>query len=171
MSAPFVVSIAVDAVITALGAFLQPFGGEGCPIIRGQQNRVSPPSQDPFIKLTEILIVDLSTPIVLSDPANSQVVITGPARIDVQVDFYGPTAGDLCKAVKGVYRSAYAVAQFPAGIAPLYCDDGRQSPLIDAEQQYEARWTMTASLQYNPSVAIPQQSATVATVTIEPAIL
>lgn len=157
-STPYVVSIAVDSVITALGAFLQPFC-PGSQIIRGQQNRVPPPL-DPFVKLTEIIQVDLETPIVTSQFANSQVLITGPKRIDIQIDFYGPTAGDLCSAVKGVYRTEYSVAQFPPGVAPLYCTDGHQAPLIDAEQQYEARWTMTASLQFNPAVYIPAQFAT-----------
>lgn len=161
---PYVVSIAVDAVIVSLGAFLQPFC-PGSQIIRGQQNRVPPPL-DPFVKLTEILQLDLETPIITSQFANSQVLITGPKRIDIQIDFYGPTAGDLCSAVKGVYRTEYSVAQFPTGIAPLYCTDGHQAPLIDAEAQYEARWTMTASLQFNPAVYIPVQFATALSVAL-----
>lgn len=153
----YAASIAVDAVIEALGAFLQPFVGSAL-IVRAQANRVSPPP-DPFVLLTELLQVDLETSTVVSDPANSQVNIAGPTRIDIQVDFYGPLSGDQCKAVKTVYRTAYATAQFPDGIKPLYCSDGNQGPLITAEQQYESRWTLTASLQYNPVVSIPQQSA------------
>lgn len=157
-STPYVVTIAVDAVIDALGAFLQPFLA-GAQIIRAQQNR-TPMPPDSFVKLTEILQVDLETPIV-SGVANAQTSILGPKRIDIQVDFYGSNSGDLCAAVKTVYRTSYAVAQFPAGIAPLYCTDGRQMPLITGEQQYDSRWTLTASLQYNPAVYIPVLSATV----------
>jgi hypothetical protein len=153
---PYVASIAIDAVITALGAFIQPFVG-AAQIVRGQGNRVPPPL-DSFVKLTEILQVDLETPTVT--PAGTQVNILGPKRIDIQVDFYGPASGDQCAAFKGVYRTYYATSQFPDGIAPLYCSDGRQAPLINSEQQYESRWTITASLQYNPTVSITQQSAT-----------
>lgn len=163
MSTPYTPSIIVDAVISALGSFLQPFVGTS-PIVRGQTNRVPMPT-DGFVKLTEILQVDLETPIV-SNPANAQVSITGPKRIDIQVDFYGPSAGDQCAAVKGVFRTSYCVAQFPAGIAPLYCSDAHQAPLITGEEQYLARWTITASLQYNPIVYISQQSATALSINI-----
>jgi hypothetical protein len=90
---------------------------------------------------------------------NAQVGITGPKRIEIQADFYGPSAGDYCAAVKGVYRTAYTVAQFPSNIVPLYCSEGHQMPLTTAEQQYETRWTLTCALQYNPVVTLPVQSA------------
>jgi hypothetical protein len=157
MTTPYLPSITIDAVIDALGAFLQPFC-PGATIIRAQVNRVAPPP-DPYVLLTEILQVDLETPIDVDNGANSQTDITAPKRIDIQVDFYGPSSGDQCTAVKSIYRSAYAPAQFPDGIKPLYCSDGHQTPLITGEQQWASRWTITASLQYNPTVSIPQQSA------------
>lgn len=162
---PYIATIAVDAVITALGSFLQPFMGSGT-VIRGQNNRTPMPATLPFAVLTEVLQVDLETPTVSGQYSNAQITITSPKRIDIQIDIYGPTSGDLCTAVKGVYRTGYAVAQFPAGIAPLYCSDGHQIPLTDAEQQYDTRWTITASLQYNPAVYIPQQFATALAVNI-----
>jgi hypothetical protein len=160
-STPFVVNIAVDTIIAALGAFIQPFVGSA-QIIQGQQNRVPPPAPDPYVKLTPVLRVLLRTPTV-SGVANAQTSITTGMRLDVQVDFYGPTAGDQAAAVETVYRTSYTVEQFTpsvSGIAPLYCTDAHQAPLTNAEQQYEARWTLTASLEYNPVVYIPQQSAT-----------
>lgn len=157
MSSPYVSSISIDAVITALAEFLQPFV-PGAQIVRAQANRVAMPT-DPFVLLTELLQVDLETPVVTDDAAELQINFTSPKRIDVQIDFYGPLAGDYCTAVKGVFRTSYATAQFPANIQPLYCSDGHQTPLITAEQQYESRWTLTASLQYNPTVIVPQQYA------------
>lgn len=151
----FVPDIIIDAVIGALGAFIQPFVG-AAPIARGQTNRAAMPKSG-FVELTEILQVDLETPFVVDAAVTTS--ITGPKRIDIQIDFFGTSAGDWSTAVKGVFRTAYAVAQFPAGISPLYCGDAHQAPLINAEQQYETRWTLTASLQYNPTVIIPQQSA------------
>lgn len=154
---PYIPSIAVDNVISALGAFLTPFVG-GATIVRGQPNRAAMPG-DPFVVLTEILQMDLETPIVSDSIAGAQRNVLGPKRIDVQIDFYGASSGDYCTAVKTVYRTNYACSQFPAGIAPLFCSNGRQTPLISGEQQYESRWTITASLQYNPSVYLPQQFA------------
>jgi hypothetical protein len=52
------------------------------------------------------------------------------------------------------------------GIAPLYCDDGQEVPLVTGEEQYERRWALTMSLQYNPIVIVPQQSAEVLSMNI-----
>jgi hypothetical protein len=170
MSTPlYVPSILIDAVIDVLAAFVQPFVGVATPIIRGQQNRVPPPvtagQPDPlaFVKLQEIFQSDLETPTMLQDPTVSvqQASISTPTKIAIQVDFYGISAWDWCKAIKAVYRSAYAPAQFPDGMKPLYSDDGHQIPLITGEEQYENHVALTAWLQYNPVVTVPQQSATV----------
>ncbi len=155
---PFTSSIAIDSIFDALGAFIQPFVGAAS-IIRGQVNRVSMPAS-PFVELTEILSVDLETPSIINDTVNQQNSFSSPKRFDIQIDFYGTQAGDYCAAVKSVFRTTYATAQFPANIQPLYCSDGNQSPLVTGEEQYEARWILTASLQYNPIVIVPQQSAT-----------
>lgn len=155
--ANFIASIAIDAVIGALGQFLQPFVGDA-PITRGQNNRTAMPVTG-FVELTELLQVDLETPSTVDDGDTLTATITGPKRIDVQIDFFGAASGDWSTAVKTVYRSPYAPAQFPDGIKPLFCTDGHQGALVNAEQQYEARWTLTASLQYNPTVSIPSQSA------------
>lgn len=161
---PFLPTISIDAVIEALGAFLSPFVG-GAAIVRAQENRVAPPAA-PYVELTELLQVPLETPVDVFNVANAQTDITGPKRIDIQIDFRGPASGDWCTAVTTIYRSPYAPAQFPAGIKPLYCSDGHQMPLTTAEQQYEGRWTLTASLQYNPTVSIPQDSANILAVNI-----
>lgn len=151
------VSITVDGVIDALADFLQPFC-DGAEIVRAQVNRVPMPGT-PCVVLTELLQKDIETPILSYLPDDNQADVLGPAQIDVQVDFYGPNAGDQCKAVKGVFRSIYSASAFPDGIKPLFCSDGIQSPLITGEQQWESRWMLTASLQYNPVVSVPQQFA------------
>jgi hypothetical protein len=164
---PYFPSITIDAVIEALIGFIAPFVPVGTPIIRGQQNRVAPPitagEADPlaFIKLQEIGMSDLETPTMTQSADGSIQIasISTPTQIEVQIDFYGVSSGDYCKAIKAVWRSAYAPAQFPAGIAPLYCTDGHQAPLVTGEEQYEDRWVITGSLQYNPVITVPQQSA------------
>lgn len=159
MSAPtqYIASIALDTVFDALIAFLQPFVGT-TPIIRAQVNRVASPAGS-FVELTEISSTDLEVPRQWYDNTNEQRNIIGPKRLMIQADFYGESAGDWCAAVKTVWKTPYAVAQFPAGIAPLYCDDGRESPLITGEEQYQRRWILGLMLQYNPIVIVPQQAA------------
>lgn len=159
MSAPtqYVASIALDSVFDALGAFIQPFVG-AAQVIRAQVNRVAMPVGS-FVELTEIASSDLEVPRSTYDGVHFQSDIIGPKRLMIQADFYGASAGDWCAAVKTVWRTSYATAQFPAGIAPLYCDDGQEAPLITGEEQYERRWALTMSLQYNPIVVVPLQSA------------
>lgn len=152
------VNITVDNVVDALADFLQPFV-DPSEIVRAQGNRVSPPP-GPFVLITELRQVDLETPIVTSQGESKLVRIEGPKRIDFQVDFYGPLSGDQCAAVKSVFRSGYTTEQFPDNVSPLYCSDGNQMPLITGEEQYESRWRIDCSLQYNPAVTIPQQFAT-----------
>ena len=161
MSAPtqYVASIAVDTVIEAMGAFIQPFVGSA-QIVRAQVNRVAPPN-GPFVELTELLQADLEYPRSWYVNTWQQRNIIGPKRIAIQADFYGPLSGDWCACVKQAFKTAYAVALFPTGIAPLFTDDGHQAPLITGEEQYLRRWALTLSLQYNPIVVIPEQSADV----------
>lgn len=159
-------SVTVDNVIAALGAFLTPFVPEAS-IVRAQGNRVAMPS-NPCVILTELLQVDLSVPTTDYLPASSAADIRGPSRIDVQIDFYGVQAGEFCKTVKTAFRSHWAYTHFPAAIKPLYTSDGVQSPLITGEQQYESRWTLTASMQYNPVVTVPQDFADTLALSVTP---
>ena len=158
-------SITVDQVIDALADFLAPFA-PGAQIVRAQVNRVPMPS-NPGIVLTEMLQVDLSVPDtdyqppVDPIPAIGTATIKGPTRIDVQIDFYGEQASEFCKTVKTAFRSHWGFSHFPANIKPLYTSDGILAPLVTGEQQYESRWTLTASLQYNPIVTVPQDFADV----------
>lgn len=152
-----------------LGDFLQPFMPEGAAVVRGQVNRVPLPT-NPCAVLTEMLQTDLSVPATTFAPPTGEeddgtVDIYGPKRIDVQIDFYGTVAGELCSTVKTAFRSYWGFEHFPPYIKPLYTSDGMQSPLITGEQQFDSRWTLTVSIQYNPTVTVPQDSAIELTVT------
>ena len=159
-------SITVDNVIAALGAFLTPFV-PGASIVRAQGNRVSMPS-NPCVILTELFQDDLSVPATDYRPDDDAADIEGPTQIDIQIDFYGVQAGEFCKTFKTAFRSHWAYTHFPTGIKPLYTSKGVQSPLITGEQQYESRWTLTASMQYNPVVTVPQDFADTLAVTTIP---
>ena len=152
-------SISVDQVIDALADFLAPFV-PGAQVVRAQVNRVAMPS-NPGVVLTEMLQVDLSVPATEYQPDAGTATIEGPTRVDIQIDFYGEQAGEFCKTVKTAFRSHWGFEHFPANIKPLYTSDGIQTPLTTGEQQYESRWTLTASLQYNPIVTVPQDFADV----------
>jgi len=155
----YTASITVDQVIDALADFLAPFV-PAAQIVRAQVNRVPMPS-NPGIVLTELNQVDLSVPDTEYQPDDSTATIKGPTRIDVQIDFYGKQASEFCKTVKTAFRSHWGFSHFPANIKPLYTSDGIQAPLVTGEQQYERRWTLTVSLQYNPIVTVPQDFADV----------
>lgn len=167
----YIASITVDNVIKALGDFIKTLLPAGdpppVPVIRAEVNRVAPP-YDQFVELTELLELDLSVPAMnYANIVNQTAEIDASTRIDVQIDFYGEDSGDFAKAFKSAFRSSWGYDQFPVTVKPLYTSDGMQTPLVTGEEQYERRWTLTASLQYNPSVTVPQQSATTATAIIK----
>lgn len=145
-------SITVDNVIAALADFLDPLMPTGSQIVRAQVNRVAMP-KPPCVVLTEIGQFDLSTAYSFYDMTTG-ADFERSTRIDVQIDFYGPKAGEMCSTAKTLFRSSYGTENFPATVRPLYCSDGIQAPLITGEEQYEARWTITASMQYNPVINV-----------------
>lgn len=149
--------ITIDNVIDALANFIEPFVN-GAEIIRAQVNRTAMPA-GACVVLTELLQIDLSVPRTEYQPDDNTATIHGPAKIDIQIDFYGVQAGEFCKTVKSAFRSDWGFAHFPTNIKPLYTSDGLQSPLVTGEKQYESRWTLTATLQYNPTVAVLQEFA------------
>ena len=66
------------------------------------------------------------------------------------------------------FRDEYATEIFPSNIQPLYADDPIQIPLIDGGSQYEQRWKLVTSLQYNPILSMTQQSMLAAVIEIAP---
>lgn len=90
---------------------------------------------------------------------------TSPTEWTVQIDIHGPLSGDNAKIVETLFRSWYAVeaiGEYPGidfAAVPLYAGDAHQMPFMNAEQQFEWRWTMDLVLQINPVVATPQQFA------------
>jgi hypothetical protein len=150
----FTVSLTIDDVIDALANYIRPFVND-ITIIRAQVNRVPEPLGE-FVLLTEMGQYEIETPTVTYDEGTSSSTVNNPSRIGVQVDIYGENSGDYCRAILSSFRTTYAYDNFPDGIKPLYCSDGRQMPLTNAEMQYQSRWTITAFMQYNPLVMLPQ---------------
>lgn len=116
-------------------------------------------------------------------------------QYDVQLDLYGTGASDAAQLVQTVFRSAYACGKLAwftvpltdadgnplyddfgdrltsavrIDLAPLYTSDARDLQFVDAEQQFDLRWSMDLSMQVNPVVALPQDFAdTIQITTIE----
>jgi hypothetical protein len=86
-----------------------------------------------------------------------------PTEFVVQLDVHGPNSGDNAQIISTLFRDAFGVDAFAAlnaAVSPLYADDPNQTPFINAEQQFETRWTVDAHLQVNEVVAgVPQQFA------------
>ena len=83
-------------------------------------------------------------------------------QINVQVDVHGPASAENAQAIATLFRDAYATEFFATegfDMQPLYVEDPKQIPFLNAEQQYEARWVVDVVLQANPVVNIPQQFA------------
>lgn len=149
--------MSVDAAIAGLADFLQPLMPPGTTIVRAQANRVPQPPA-PCIVLTELLQVQLETTSATYRGGDAQTDYLQPKRLDVQMDFYDGDAASMCTIAQTLLRSNYATSSpaWPDGVKPLYCNEGLQSPLITGEQQYESRWTLTVSLQYNAPVTVSQ---------------
>lgn len=159
------ISLTDTNVFTALRGFI--LGLITAEVIRLPANKVAMPIGD-FIGLTPLFKDRLSTNINTTDfEANS--FSEQPIKYTIQIDCYcfnNPpgTAGDWAAIISTMLRDTYGCANIldpdsGTSIQPLYCDDPKFIPAIDAENQMEERWMMTACLEYNPVVTIPQEFA------------
>lgn len=94
--------------------------------------------------------------------------ILQPTKVTIQLDVHSAdvgTAADMAQTISTMFRDDYATLWFARngyarqGIAPLYADDPKQIPFINAEQQYETRYVVEAVLQVNQVVTPSQQFA------------
>lgn len=91
-------------------------------------------------------------------------------RWDVQLDFYGPNSAQNSAVVSGLVKTNYACRYFDDGgygMAPLYADEPRNTAMINAEQQYQPRWTLQASFQFNPTITTALDFTTTLAVTVK----
>lgn len=85
-----------------------------------------------------------------------------PTEVIMQLDVHGPSSADNVQIISTMFRDPYATETFAslnADVTPLYTDDPRQAPFINAEQQYETRWTVDVHLQANQSITVSQDFA------------
>lgn len=80
-----------------------------------------------------------------------------------QVDVHSvdlASSSDLAQTISTLWRDEVSVDFFDqSGVkaTPLYCEDPRQTPFTDSEQQYETRWIIDLYLQVNAVVDWPMQ--------------
>lgn len=101
-----------------------------------------------------------------------------PIKKTIQIDVHGESSADNAHIISTLFRDGYGVdafntigvgiGQFVIGenaigsfnIQPLYCDDPKQMPFMNAEQQTEERWIVQCVVQANLVVKVtPQQFA------------
>jgi hypothetical protein len=81
-------------------------------------------------------------------------------EITYQLDIHGPASAETAQAVTTVARDSWACSLLaPFGIQPLYANEPRQTPFINAESQYEDRYVVELCVQANPIVGMPQEFA------------
>ena len=161
------IDIVDQDVFRALVVFFKSFLPAKIPVIQAQDNRVPMPKGG-FVAMNNIGMDRLSFNVDSYDSLNQGKFILTPTKFDIQLDFYGPTAQEWAMKTVALFRDEYATAIFPPNIQPLYADDPTQIPLIDGEAQYEQRWRLAGSLQYNPILSTSQQSMVAAKIELAP---
>ncbi len=172
MTAP-TLSLTESQTLTAVRAFvLAAIGDDGTTIevVRGQDNRVAPPSTDNYVVMTPMHRALLETPTTTYHdgaldpiPGQSARMDKAPATVDVQLNFHGDGSHDLCTLVQSLVRTTFATEAFEASgfdVTPLYAGEPHQSAFVNAEQQVENTWVFDLSVQCNPIVTSDQDFAT-----------
>ena len=104
----------------------------------------------------------------ISQEIESQKLASGqqsklqPVKITFQIDVHGPNSADNAFKIQTMWRDMYGPWQFRQSglpIRPLYCDDPRQVAFIDAENQYEDRYSIDAHLEADQTIVVSQQFA------------
>lgn len=155
------ISITQDDLTTALRGFLMTLVDvDPADIFVSQGNDESMPLGD-FITMTPMFITGLSTNRVgYNDPGVGQgsELTQRSNQWRCQLDFYGNSAQEMAAIVGTMIRSEYATNWFHQNnmpVTPLYAGEPHQTTMINAEQQYESRWTLDFIAQFNAVIATP----------------
>lgn len=100
--------------------------------------------------------------------------IVQPTEFTVQVDVYGPGAGDNATTATTLLRDDYATLWFARtgwaakGVSVIDVGEVRQMALIDGESQFEDRYSFDVKLQADQATSPSQDFADALGVTINP---
>lgn len=148
-----------DMVMTALRSFLLGVLPADTEVVAGQANRVPQPASSDFVVMTQASRRQLATTTHSYDKATQTNVVGRSTALGVQLDVYGPNSNDNAYVISTLFRDQYGCDALGPNVQPLYCDDGRQMPLVNGEMQYQDRWTLMATMQANPAISTPAQFA------------
>ena len=154
-------------IFSSMRTFLLSFLPANTEVVQAQDNRVAMPKQG-FVTMNNVGMDRISFNIDNYQAIDQGKTILTPFRYSLQLDFYGEYAQNWCAEAVSLFRDEYATEIFPSNIQPLYADDPMQIPLIDGEAQYEQRWKLVTSLQYNPILSLTQQSMVAVVIEIAP---
>ena len=154
------ISITDDALLATVRAYLLTVLGSGWGVFVTQDNRVPMPNGD-FVTMTRMGSLLLSTPTGKwvdpgTNPGSSGLKTSVRGRF--QLDFYGAGAADAIQIVHSLFRTSYTCEQMATSgleVQPLYAEDPKNTTMINAEQQFQERWTLDAFIQFNPVVTVP----------------
>ncbi len=149
-----------DVLRSFLLSVLPSAGSDGLPVLvrSGQNNRVPEPPNSDFVIMTPIRRARLATNIDDFDIFAGQSFMQ-QTDITFQLDVHSANtldSADMAQTISTMLRDSYATTYFASqnpSIAPLYADDPRQVPFINAENQYETRWIVEARIQANQTVS------------------
>jgi hypothetical protein len=158
------ISVTESQMLTSLRTYvLNALGLADQNVVKGQGNRVAMP-QGSFLIMTSLRLKELSTvmrkynPPTAPAPALGSVDNMRDMEWVVQLDVYGTTAMDMAAILYTLIRTPYTYWQFVdnGGICqPLFASEPRNTTMVDAEAQYEDRWTFELHVQYSPVVQTP----------------
>lgn len=152
------ISITQDDLTTALRGFLLSL--IDAEIFLSQENNSPMPIGD-FVTMTPMTSTGLSTNRVAYDDPGAGLGSELTQRSNqwrCQLDFYGASAQEYSQIAATMIRSEYAGEWFRQNnspLRPLYAGDPHQTTMINAEAQYENRWTLDFNAQYNAVIATP----------------
>ncbi|MCS6499042.1 hypothetical protein NYD60_03335 [Burkholderia thailandensis] len=162
---PVTISITESQVFTALRSFLLGILPAGVEVVKAQGNGVGEPVGGDFVVMNSIASPRIATNVEgYTDPGTNPGTRNSMQAIEarLQLDVHGPNSGDNAAIISTLFRSEYACIQFATvnpDIQPLYCENPRQMPFINGENQFEQRWIIELALQYNPITQTPQDFA------------
>lgn len=149
----------IDNIIDTLADFVEPICGK---VQQAQTDRVPMPKGE-FCIMTPLRFTRISsTRDIRQDTgsaSDSAMGYTEARQADIQVDIYGDRAGDRAIALETVFTSSYGydkIKSIDVRLAPLYSSAAIQAPMINAERQWQERYTVTLSLQAHITVSFPQ---------------
>jgi hypothetical protein len=164
------IDITETILLTALRGFL--LSAVSGDVVQSQQNRVAMP-KGTFTIMTPIDSVGIS--VNRKTYHDTGVAGTGTEgntqskKWRCQLDCYGAQAHDNATLISTLWRTPYACGLFitacqtlgipSKSIAPLYAGDPHNTNMINAEEQFQDRWTLDVTLQFNPTVTVPQDFA------------